>query len=76
MTTIGLTPTPHTQTGERFLMALYYAYGRNDSIRSTLDPIAFAEHYMGLFADFTNGEASHMPSVQDSWDHFRRMVAS
>ena len=71
-----MTPAPHSQTSERYLMALYYAYGRNDSIQSQLDPIKFAEHYMSLFTDFTNGEASHMPSVQDAWDHYRRMVAA
>lgn len=71
-----MTSTAHSQTNERFIMALYYAYGRNDSIQSQLDPIKFAEHYLGLFADFTNGEASHMPSVQDAWDRFRRSLAS
>jgi hypothetical protein len=72
------TPTPHTQTGERYIMALYYGYGRQDACRthSTVDPIVFAEHYLSLFADFTNGESSYMPSVQDAWDRFRRSQAS
>jgi len=68
------TPTPHTQTGERYIMALYYAYGRADAARSinVVDPIVFAEHYLSMFADFTSGQCSYMPSVQDAWDRFRR----
>lgn len=72
---------PGSQNSERFLMALYYAYGRADSSHglteaAKVDPIPFAEHYMDLFADFTNGEASYMPSVQAAWDVYRRSLVS
>lgn len=64
---------------QRQVMALYYAYGRADAHAAPLvrvDPIAFSEHYMSLWEDFSNGQCSHMPSVQDAWDRFRRSLAS
>lgn len=72
-------------TTSRYVMALYYAYGRADASspsittggrRTLVDPIAFAEFYMARWEEFTTGQSSHMPSVQDSWDTYRRSLAS
>ena len=68
-----------SDAAQRQIMALYYAYGRSDGAAPTntrVDPIDFSEFYLGLFQEFTSGQCSHMPSVQDAWDLFRRSVAS
>lgn len=60
---------------ERFIMALYYAYGRNDAIQSVVEPLKFAEHYAALYDDFQRGESSYMPSVQDTFSTYRGSLA-
>lgn len=62
---------------KRYLMALYYAYGRADAARQTgaaniPEPMPFAEHYAAMYDEFMNGTVSSMPSVQDAWDVYRR----
>jgi hypothetical protein len=69
------------QGGDRYVMALYYAYGRADADNKAIGhiqvkPLAFAEFYDAQWADYLRGQCSHMPSVQDAWDQFRRMVKS
>jgi hypothetical protein len=85
-----MTVTPTTgevaASYQRQVMALYYAYGRLDHHNSLPpenrvlvrlpDPIKFGEWYLAQWADFTNGECSFMPSVQDAWDIYRRSLAS
>jgi hypothetical protein len=63
---------------ERYIMALYYAYGRADERRDweRPEPIQFAEHYAALHDDMASGRSSHCPSVQDAWDRYRRSLAS
>ena len=70
----------------RYVMALYYAHGRKDEqaaterlVHATItpvgpDPIRFAEFYANQWADYEDGRASYMPSVQDSWDLYRRSL--
>lgn len=67
---------------DRYVMALYYAYGRRDAtcrgattIPATPEAIPFAEFYTSLWDEFQRGQSSHMPSVQDAWDQYRRMQA-
>jgi hypothetical protein len=64
-----------TDDALRYVMALYYAYGRNDSVAGTIGevyvpPIEFAEHYQELYAALEAGTSSFCPSVQDAWTAF------
>jgi len=64
---------------DRFLMALYYAYGRNDAdIQAGRDwpfePIAFAEFHDAQWKALERGDASYCPSVQDSYEIYRRSL--
>lgn len=71
------TPVMLSATTERFVMALYYAYGRSDATRHwVVDPISFAEFYAAQYAEFLTGSISYMPSVQSAFDVYRRSVAS
>lgn len=67
---------PSTQPNrDRYLMALYYGYGRKDAAigePKAPDPINFAEFYAAQWDEFQRGAASSMPSVQDAWDLYRR----
>jgi hypothetical protein len=59
---------------DRYLMALYYAYGRKDAggVGCYIDPVAFAEFYAAQWQQFGSGQMSFMPSVQACWDQYRR----
>ena len=68
------------QYSQRYIMALYYAYGRADAPLAyegpqRVDPIKFAEFYMAQWDEFQRGESSYMRSVQDAWDVYRRSLA-
>ena len=74
--------TTHNCHNDRFMMGLYYAYGRHDAAAAArkgwppFEPIAFAEHYAALWRDCETGRSSFCPSVQDAWDGYRRAKAS
>ena len=56
------------RTAERRLMAIYYAYGRKDAERSTIDANEFGDHYAALWAEVEAGTSGFCPSVQDAYD--------
>jgi len=70
-----------TTNRDRYIMALYYAYGRSDAQqqageRVSVGAIPFAEWYAARYDEMLNGSASFCPSVQDGWDTYRRSLAS
>jgi len=69
-----ITTTTLSSSAERYLMALYYAYGRKDAggVGCYIDPVAFAEFYAAQWQQFGSGQMSFMPSVQACWDQYRR----
>jgi hypothetical protein len=69
-----LTRTQAQEAEQRFLMALYYAYGRSDA-GAKVDPMAFAKHYARMFEDLQAGVAGHCPSVQDAFGYYVGTVA-
>lgn len=63
----------------RYLMALYYGYGRQDQLIAhgndwSVEPINFAEFYAAQWADYASGRSSSMHAVQDAWEIYRRSL--